>query len=111
MMFIHDLNSIEVVMECFKDILRQCGDKPDRLNTDRGSELIFEKFATFLEENHIHHYLSYSLRKCQVVERFNLTVQRLLYKMMKHHNTYEWTKLLHKTMKFYLNRKYRTIKM
>ena len=30
---------------------------------------------------------------------------------MKHHNTYEWTKLLDKAMKIYLNRKHRTIKM
>ena len=66
-------NKYAVVMECFKDILRQCGDKPDRLNTDRGSELICKRFTTFLNGNNIHHYLSYSLRKCPVVERFNLT--------------------------------------
>ena len=33
-------NKCAVVMECFKDILQKCGDKPDRLNSDRGSELI-----------------------------------------------------------------------
>ena len=104
-------NKCAVVIECFKDILRQCGDKPERLNTDRGSELICKKFADFLKENNIHHYLSYSLRKCPVVERFNLTIQRLLYKMMKQNNTYEWTKLIDKAMKIYLNRKHRTIKM
>merc|ERR1712055_403942 len=38
-------NKCAVVMKCFKDILRQCGDKPERLNTDRGSELICKKFA------------------------------------------------------------------
>ena len=30
---------------------------------------------------------------------------------MKQHNTYEWSKLLDKAMKIYLNRKHRTIKM
>ncbi len=104
-------NKCAVVMKCFKDILRQCGDKPERLNTDRGSELICKQFTTFLKENKIHHYLSYSLRKCPVVERFNLTIQQLLYKMMKQNNTYEWTKLIDKAMKIYLNRKHRTIKM
>merc|ERR1712082_216369 len=99
------------VLECFEDILSKCGEKPERLNSDRGSELICKKFATFLKENNIHHYLSYSLRKCPVVERFNLTIQQLLYKMMKQNNTYEWTKLLDKAMKIYLNRKHRTIKM
>ena len=67
-------NKCAVVMECFKDILRKCGDKPERLNSDRGSELVCKK---------MHHYLNYSLRKCPIVDHFNLTFQRLLYKMMK----------------------------
>merc|ERR1712090_77880 len=28
-------NKCAVVMKCFKDILRQCGDNPERLNTNR----------------------------------------------------------------------------
>ena len=63
------------------------------------------------KKNKIHYYLSYRLRKCPVVERFNITLQRLLYKMMKQNNTYEWSKLLNPAMKIYLNRKHRTIKM
>ena len=46
-----------------------------------------------------------------MVEHFNLTLQRLLYKMMKQNNTNEWTKCLDSAMKIYLNRKHRTIKM
>ena len=101
----------ETVMKCFKDILKKCGDKPERLNTDRGSELICKKFSTFLRDNNIHHYLSYSLRKCPVVERFNLTIQKLIYRMMNQKNSYEWVKLLDSAMKIYLNRIHRTIKM
>ena len=104
-------NKCAVVMECFKDILEKCGEPPERLNTDRGSELICKKFAAFLKEKKIHHYLSYSLRKCPVVERFNLTLQRLLYKMMKQNNSYEWTKYVDPAMNIYLNRRHRTIKM
>ena len=99
------------VMECFQDILRKCGQKPERLNTDRGSELICKKFVNFLKENNIHHYLSYSLRKCPVVERFNLTLQNLLYRIMAKNNSNEWTKFIDHAMKIYLNRKHRTIKM
>lgn len=104
-------NKCVKVMECFKDILKKCGNKPERLNTDRGSELICKKFKTFLKENNIHHYLSYSVRKCPVVERFNLTIQTLLYKIMAKNNSYEWTKFIDHAMKIYLNRKHRTIKM
>ena len=38
-------NKCAVVMECFKDILSKSGDNPERLNTDRGSELICKKFS------------------------------------------------------------------
>ena len=104
-------NKCKTVMECFKDILKKCGDKPERLNSDRGSELICKQFAKYLKDNEIHHYLSYSLRKCPVIERFNLTIQTLLYKIMKQNNSYEWVKYLDKAMNIYLNRNHRTIKM
>ena len=104
-------NKCETVLKCFKDILKKCGDKPEKLNTDRGSELICKKFETFLKEVGISHYLSYSLRKCPVVERFNLTIQRLLYKMMDQANTFRWVDLLDSAMAIYLNRTHRTIKM
>ena len=42
-------------------------------------------------ENNIVHYFSTSDRKCAVVERFNLTIQQLLYKLMTNYNTYAWT--------------------
>ena len=53
-------NKFAVVMDCLKDILRKCGEPPERLNTDRGSELICTKLTAFLKEQKIHHYLSYS---------------------------------------------------
>ena len=104
-------NKCKTVMTCFQDILRQCGDKPERLNSDRGSELVCKKFSAYLKENKIHHYLRYSLRKCPVIERFNLTIQRLLYKMMRQNNSYEWIKFIDSAMHIYLNRRHRTIKM
>ena len=36
-------NKCANVMKCFEDILSKCGDKPERLNSDRGSELICKK--------------------------------------------------------------------
>ena len=104
-------NTCNNMMLCFKDILSKCGKKPDRLNTDRGSEMICKKFEIYLKENKINHYLSYSLRKCPVVERFNLTIQSLLYKIMAANKSKEWVKFLDQAMKIYLNRRHRTIKM
>ena len=104
-------NKCRTVMACFKDILDKCGEKPERLNSDRGSELICKQFGKFLKDNEIHHYLSYSLRKCPVIERFNLTIQSLLYKIMKKNNSYEWVRFLDQAMNIYLKRKHMTIKM
>ena len=51
------------------------------------------------------------MRKCPVVERFNLTIQQLLYKIMAKNNSLEWVKYIEQAMKIYLNRKHRTIGM
>ena len=104
-------NSCSNVLECFKDILSKCGEIPERLNSDRGSELICKQFEDFLKQKGITHYLAYSVRKCPVIERFNLTIQKIIYKMMAKNNTLEWVKYIEPAMKIYLNRKHRTIKM
>ena len=104
-------NTCESILNCFQDILRKCGEKPQRLNTDRGSELICKKFASFLKDQSIHHYLAFSLRKCPIIERFNLTIQNLIYKIMAFNRSLEWTKFLDQAMQIYLNRVHSTIKM
>ena len=104
-------NKCEKVLECFKDVFQKCGKIPERLNTDRGSELTCKNFENFLKKENVYHYLSYSLRKCPIVERFNLTLQRLLYQMMNEHHTTEWTKYLDQALKIYNSRYHRTIKM
>ena len=104
-------NKCKTVMGCFKDIVDKCGETPERLNSDRGSELICKQFEKYLKDNGIHHYLSYSLRKCPVIERFSLSIQTLLYKIMRKNNSYEWVRFLDQAMKIYLHRKHRTIKM
>ena len=104
-------NNCQSVMDSFKSILSSCGENPERLNSDRGSELICKKFAKYLAEQKIHHYLSYSLRKCPIVERFNLTIQNILYKIMAQRRSLSWSSFIDQAMTIYLNRKHRTIGM
>ena len=40
----------DAVMTCFQIILSICCKKPERLNSDRGSELICKKFENFLQK-------------------------------------------------------------
>ena len=104
-------NNCDTVLRCFQDILSKCGKKPERLNSDRGSELICKKFENFLSEQNIFHYLSYSERKCPIIERFNLTLQNILYKMMAKERTLKWTSFIEKAMNIYHNRTHSTIRM
>lgn len=101
----------KTVMECFKDLLTKCGKKPQRIQTDRGNEFVCKNFKKFLKEKNIHHYVSFSDRKCPVIERFNLTIQMLLYKIIDQNNTLRWIDHIDTAMKIYLNRKHRTIGM
>ena len=101
----------ETTKKCFEDILSKCGKQPEKLQTDRGSEFVCAKFKNFLKSKNIHHYVSYSDRKCPVVERFNLTIQQILYKILDKNESFRWIEFLDKAMKIYNSRKHTTIKL
>merc|ERR1711989_263977 len=105
------MGDCKTAVSCLKNVSEKCGRPPDKIQTDKGSEFKCNLFRSLMQENKIEHYFSTSDRKCAVVERFNLTIQQLLYKLMSHHRTYSWTTLIPKAMNIYLNRKHRTIKM
>ena len=67
--------------------------------------------SIFLQRNKTRHYSSKSYRKCAIVERFNLTIQNILYRMMAENKSYEWVKMLDNALNIYRKRKHRTIKM
>jgi hypothetical protein len=100
----------QTAMQIFADVIEKWG-APSKLNSDRGSELICKKFQDFLKKKKIKHYVAYSLRKCAIVERFNLTIQNLLYRMMAKNHTYNWTNFLEQALHIYRNRRHKTVKM
>ena len=101
----------DTTKKCFEDILSKCGKQPEKLQTDRGSEFVCAKFKNFLKSQNIHHYVSYSDRKCPVVERFNLTIQQILYKILDKNESFRWIDFLDQAMKIYNTRKHTTIKL
>ena len=101
----------ESSMSSFAELLSRCGEKPQKLQTDRGSEFVCGKFKKYLKSQNIHHYLSYSDRKCPVVERFNLTIQQILYKILDKKQSFKWIDYLEQAFKIYNSRKHSTIKM
>ena len=101
----------ETTKKCFEDILSKCGKHPEKLQTDRGTEFVCAKFKNFLKSKNIHHYVSYSDRKCPVIERFNLTIQQILYKILDKNESFRWIDYIDQAMKIYNSRKHTTIKL
>ena len=99
------------IVNKFKQTFATCGTLPAKLQTDRGGEFRCKELAQLLSSLNIHHYYSYSDNKSCIAERFNLTLQSLLYKIMEYTGSFAWSKFLPHALKIYHNRYHRTIKM
>ena len=62
------------LVAAFTDIFKQ-GRKPERLQTDAGTEFMNRSFQTFLKNHDVRHFVTYNETKAQVVERFNRTLK------------------------------------
>ena len=72
----------------FTDIFKQ-GRKPERLQTDAGTEFTNRSFQTFLKNHDVHHFVTYET-KAQVVERFNRTLNHLLWRLFTMSSSYHY---------------------
>ena len=108
---LRSLKCSEEVLSKFEHLFQICGKPPEKIQTDKGSEFKCKELAELFNKFKIHHYYSYSDRKCSIVERYNLTIQTLIYKMMERYNSFEWTKFLPRAVNIYHKRIHRTIKM
>ena len=75
------------LVAAFKKIFQQRR-QPEKLQTDAGTEFKNRLFQTFLKNHKIHHFVTYNDTKAQIVERFNRTLNRLLYKMFATSSSY-----------------------
>ena len=85
--------------------------KPEKLRTDMGGEFNNSLFKLFLKKENVKLYFAIQDRKAAVIERFNLTIQSLLYKIMNEKNTLSWVECLPICLEIYRNRIHSTIKM
>ena len=93
-----------------KKLFTNLEELPTNFNSDRGKEFKNRKVEALMREHNINFYFSTSERKCSIVERFNKTLQQLVYKLLAQKNTNNWVQVLPHAMKIYLNRKHRTTK-
>ena len=77
------------LVKAFTKIFQQ-GCKPDKLQTDAGTEFKNKTFQTFLKQHHVHHFVTYNETKAQVVERFNRTLKQIMWRMFTSSSSYHY---------------------
>ena len=77
------------LVKAFTKIFQQ-GRKPDKLQTDAGTEFKSKTFQTFLKQHHVHHFVTYNETKAQVVERFNRTLKQMMWRLFTTGSSYHY---------------------
>lgn len=105
------------VLDAFKSILREAVDPPKTVTFDRGTEFRNKMFNDFCAQNNIEIRTPDSNIHAAFVERFNRTLQSLIYKYMTENETRRFINVkdkngnaipvLSKLMETYNNRKHR----
>lgn len=100
-----------VVLEQFKDILREAQQKPYMIVLDKGTEFMNDQFINFCKSNKILLINPQSNVHAAYIERFNRTLQNIMYKYMTENETNRYVDVLQKLVTTYNNRKHRMIQM
>jgi transposase InsO family protein len=106
------------VLEAFKSVVELAG-KPKSITCDRGTEFHNESFKKFCSDNSIFLYTPDSSIHAAYIERFNRTLQSLIYKYMTENETHRFIdridsdgnlkNVFTQLMQTYNNRKHRMI--
>ena len=109
----------ETVLEAFKSILKSAGEYPRIIVTDRGTEFFNKLFQTFCEQSNIKLLTPDSSVHAAYIERFNRSLQSLIYKYMTENETHRFidrinpdgtlTNVFRNLMHTYNTRKHRMI--
>ena len=86
---------------------------PETFQTDAGTEFLNALVRNMLERHNVEHIVARGQVKACIAERFNLSIQRIIYQLCRKLNTNDWAseRVLGTAKKIYLHRKHRTIKM
>ena len=101
----------KTVLSAFKDIVSNDLDNyiGDAFLADQGTEFVNKEFKAFLKDKKVE--IRAANNKAPHVERFNRTLQNLLYRFMEEKETERYIDNLQSLLKLYNNRYHRTIKM
>lgn len=64
--------------------------KPDKLQTDKGSEFVNRWFKQFMKEHNIYFFTTHNVAKASIVERSQRTLKGMMYRMMRQRRSYRY---------------------
>ena len=96
------------LVQAFQIILKD-GRKPEKIQTDQGTEFTNKLFTQYLESQGIHFYTTSNEVKASVVERFNRTLKGRMYKYFTHKNTLKYVDVLDELLRSYNGAFHRSI--
>ena len=85
--------------------------KPEKLQTDEGTEFLNKDVQKYLKSEGVHHFCSHSDKKAAVVERFNRTLKTKIWKYFTAQQTYTYINKLADFVKSYNHSVHRSIGM
>lgn len=104
--------SSSALVLAFKTLLHKSNPrKPNRLQTDKGTEFLNKDLQEFFNEKAIHHFASESDQKAAMAERFNRTLKGRMWRYFTANNTYRYVDVLDDLLHAYNHAKHRTIGM
>ena len=98
------------LVKAFQTILSS-GRRPNKLQTDQGTEFLNRLFQNFLREKNIDFFTVNYGFNASVVERFNRTFKNKMYKYFAAKNTLSYIDVVLQLVKSYNNTYHRSIKM
>ena len=101
----------ETTLKAIKSIMTEMGQQPETVFFDRGKEFVAKIVRDYFKSKNIEVVHPNSKIKAAIVERFNKSLQSLIYKHMSENQTTRYVDKIDDILAVYNNRVHRTIKM
>lgn len=99
------------VSHALKSIFDEIGSPIKNLHVDRGKEFYNQNVTRLLNDYNINRFATFTTKKAAIVERFNRTLKKNMWKKFDLQNSNKWIGILDQIITEYNNKKHRTIKM
>ena len=100
------------IVSAFKQIFKTLEEPPYLLQTDSGPEFLNVTFQKYLKKSGVKHFVTYNNdTKSSIIEIFNRTLKRRMFRYFTKHNTKRYIDILPSLVKSYNNTYHHSIKL